>query len=764
MRRVAITTLLFAMGCVPGLLEAPTVTLTPAAPTSADDIVAGADCEDCTYRWFQEGTLIPGLTGDTVPANHTVRGDTWRVLVAEADGPPTEAEVTVGNAPPEVIWVELSPDELRTDDLATVNAQAEDADGDLLVLEVHWYVNGELIGSQQDTTLSGAWFQKGDELRADVGATDGEESSLTLSSNTVTVLNSPPTEPGLTIEAIQGVGLQCKISSPAYDADGDDLEHSFSWTLDGDPFTFVDETDHAGDTVPGESGFFSEGQLWGCRVEVTESDVMGASPVVATATYEVFDRQWALDLGATLGFVTVGHTSNMDVGIGDLSIEFVLRQTQQDDGHSALSWRGNANNHVLVEAVHSDAGWSPKLTFKSTMLGKPTWLVCTVDETVAYGRFVHLLFQRKGDDGSGMSMGTSIPLPSFYVDGVKLYVGCTLQVDDGAASSITDGTALAVNSSSPWIIGWGDPATPSSDFGEFGGTLAALRYTANLIVSPTTEEFEPPELPLGDDGHTVVNFLLNEGSGLDLRDEVSGGLAGAVDDEAAWTLMAGTCGDVMALQAPQAHVAFNSDLVEAFSGLVGVMADGFEPTHKPGAPGHGMSLGVSADALGDWVRWSGVELDPDDGLSIGAWVKLQRDQTASIVSAAGAGWWDLGIDASDEGSALYVHKGSGPTGPVTLCASSALWDGGWHHVGMSWNGGAGDGDTVLYVDGEPCGDQITTTAGAATLEDISVNNLYVGVRWGGDDQPFDGHIDDVWVSGTALSRDRMMQLSVCTDD
>ena len=777
MARVAITALLLAMGCGPGLLEAPTFTLTPAAPTTVDDIVVTeASCEDCTYRWFQGGTLVPGLTGDTVPATHTTRDETWVVLVAEADGPPTEAKVTVGNAAPVVISVHLHPEVIRTDDDLTVIVESEDADGDdTEPPTVTWYVNE--VQGETGPTLSGDQFDKGDDVHAEVVVSDGSVSSHPVTSSTSTVVNSPPTEPGLTIEALPGVGLQCRISSPAIDADDDDLEHSFTWTLDGGDFEWVETTTHEGDTVVVES--FELGQLWGCRVEVTEIDEGDAVPVVATATYEVLDREWALDLDATGGFVVVESIPEMNVSYDDVVVEFVLLQTQQGDGRSTLSRRGRTNNYVLLEAIHGGEGWVPQISLYSQEIAANMLLVCQGEEAVAYDTYVHLAFQRAGFDeggggggtggGTGGSTGGEVSeLPKIFVDGAEVAVACTVSGDGGSPIGWTQPLGIDINNSAPWTIGWGDAAAPDEATvggGDFGGSLESFRYSDQLIDITDGE----PSLPLSTGDDTVVNFLLEEGTGRALLDAKTSAVGGWVDNAEAWTPVPGVCPDVMTDQIVRAHMAFEDDLIADGAGsMVGGTTNAGAPTFKPGPSGHGRALSMSpVGGEGDWVHWAGLNID-GDGLSIGAWVKIGgavADAWTIVSAQSDRGIWAFGVSdysESAEGVELFfradpIHGGQGRL----TCDDAGLAIGTWHHVGVTWGGHLG-ASVEFYVDGVPC------TASSSNLEGeigiFPVDEVWVGGQWGNDDQNLQGLVDEVWISGTQLSGQTMDELSICTDD
>ena len=123
----------------------PTITLTPDPPGTASDIravvVEQAFDRDTSYlsylfEWSRDGTPVPEVTTDKVPAALTTRGETWSVVVRAFDGedtgPPVAASVTVVNTAPALVRA-LAP-VLIDEDHAPISVQLRthfsDADGD----------------------------------------------------------------------------------------------------------------------------------------------------------------------------------------------------------------------------------------------------------------------------------------------------------------------------------------------------------------------------------------------------------------------------------------------------------------------------------------------------------------------------------------------------------------------------------------------------------------------------------------------------------
>jgi len=95
----------------------PSVNVTPAHPTSSDDLTCSAtgsididgDTVTYYYAWYKDGLLQTGLTGTTVSSSLTKRGETWTCAVTpndgEENGPTGEDEVTVQNRAPEILAI-----------------------------------------------------------------------------------------------------------------------------------------------------------------------------------------------------------------------------------------------------------------------------------------------------------------------------------------------------------------------------------------------------------------------------------------------------------------------------------------------------------------------------------------------------------------------------------------------------------------------------------------------------------------------------------
>jgi hypothetical protein len=218
--------------------SSPTVTLNPLSPTTVDDLVAAVDnCDNCKYRWFKDNESQADISGDTVSANLTTKGETWSLLVTEVaadgtEGPPGEAEALIENSLPELTGLALSATEVYTEDVLAVSLEATDADGDELTFTYAWLVDGVDVGVNTDSLSGLDHFDKDQTVAVSVMATDGEGESQ-VSSEVLIVMNTPPTAPDISVEMSTCSVLEFDGSSIVIVPADNTLEYEDSFTFEG---------------------------------------------------------------------------------------------------------------------------------------------------------------------------------------------------------------------------------------------------------------------------------------------------------------------------------------------------------------------------------------------------------------------------------------------------------------------------------------------------------------------------------------------------
>ena len=262
----------------------PTVglSITPEQPRGDDDLQAQVvyqdaddDIVEVEWSWSVNGVERTELTDRRVPASETRRGEVWEVTARPSDefgsGPSSTASVTIYNAPPVVVLPAITPEFAHTDTTLTASASATDEEGDPVGITVHWVRDGVDLG-QTGPTLDPSFTAKGDRISARFVANDGFDDSEPVTAGPVAILNSPPTPPTLRIEpGTEEDDIWCEVAAPSFDADGDAISYTFSWTVDGAAWTgSTGTTAFIGDTIIAEDT--AQGQEWVCTVTASDGD------------------------------------------------------------------------------------------------------------------------------------------------------------------------------------------------------------------------------------------------------------------------------------------------------------------------------------------------------------------------------------------------------------------------------------------------------------------------------------------------------------
>ncbi len=267
----------------------PTVTIEPPDPTSADDLLCLAsgstdpdgDTVTYTFAWLRDGTLT-GITTADLTAGETTRGEEWTCQVTADDGTLTsatiEATVTIGNSPGGYLGVTLSPTPAFEMDTLTCSPTAwTDEDGDPEGAFIEFWVGGVVVQDGTLDTLTGADFDKHDTVECAVYGDDGIDLGPPVVSNAVTISNTPPTAPGLSISPPNPGVLDELVCHVDVDSDDDDpadpLNYSFLWLLNGAA------TAHQTDTVPAADTTL--GETWTCRVTPDDGEDVGTPAEVS---------------------------------------------------------------------------------------------------------------------------------------------------------------------------------------------------------------------------------------------------------------------------------------------------------------------------------------------------------------------------------------------------------------------------------------------------------------------------------------------------
>ncbi|MFP4117231.1 MAG: FlgD immunoglobulin-like domain containing protein [Salinivenus sp.] len=275
----------------------PSVTISPDAPSSLDDLAAAvegstdADGDTITfeYEWYRNGTLQEALTGANVESDLTDVGETWRVVVTphdgEAAGDSGEATATIDNSAPTKPTVSISPESPATDeDIVASASGSTDPDDDAITYVYSWQKDGVVQQDLTDATVPSEHTAKGETWEVSVTATDGQSTSPAAKAN-VTVVNTPPTAPTVAIEPETPVPGDDLVAQPSgsTDIDGDTVRYRYEWHRDGALQEDLTSATVSADLTAG-------GETWRVVATPTDGDATGPdadAAVTVERTYTI---------------------------------------------------------------------------------------------------------------------------------------------------------------------------------------------------------------------------------------------------------------------------------------------------------------------------------------------------------------------------------------------------------------------------------------------------------------------------------------------
>ena len=262
--------------------EAPTVEITPDPAGSGEGLVANITAEAVdpegdavTYRydWYVDGAVYSSGTVPSVTTGVTQRGEYWEVFAypydGQAYGNPGSDAVSIGNTAPSIDSVTLTPTPLLTlSDAICTPVGWDDPEGDSESYRYAWYLNGTLDKGQTTSTYPYASFVKADSLRCEVTPYDDYNDGDAVSSPTVTVANTPPSAPTVTITPASPEPedtLVCTVTAgSSTDDDGDSISFSYAWVENGGSTSYT--------SASVASTATEHNDIWECQVTPNDGE------------------------------------------------------------------------------------------------------------------------------------------------------------------------------------------------------------------------------------------------------------------------------------------------------------------------------------------------------------------------------------------------------------------------------------------------------------------------------------------------------------
>lgn len=301
------------------------VVLSPTSPVVSDtlscqakDVVdADGDTVSLAYQWYKGATVITGASASTLAASSLKKGDVITCVVTPtaaslAGAAQTSNAVTILNSAPTISSLLLEPDApTETSTLTCTPQNLVDADNDPITKAYRWTVNGTDIGVTS-STLTGASFKRGDQVRCSLTATDSSNASVTATSNAVTVRNSSPVLSSVVLgpePAYVTTILQCTPGTSS-DADGDAIGFQYQWKVNGTTVSGVSTSFYSASTL-------KAGNTVQCIVTPVD-DLSSGSPVASNIVTLANQPPvvTSVDLSPTLAYETTTLTCTAN-GVSD---------------------------------------------------------------------------------------------------------------------------------------------------------------------------------------------------------------------------------------------------------------------------------------------------------------------------------------------------------------------------------------------------------------------------------------------------------------
>ena len=293
-----------------------TVSITPTTAYADSTLICSytgfsdpdGDADASTYAWTVEG--VAAGAGSSL-AGAFGRDETVTCTVTPSDGTssgtPVSDSIIIDNTAPVLTAVSISPSAPTTHTTISASVSATDLDGDTVSYSYTWSVDGSTVAATGSSLSGVSWFDKHQTVQLTVTPSDGTDSGGGLSSGVLTVLNTAPEAPTLSIDpAAPREGFEdllCEVVVASSDDDSDTVTYTMSWEVDGlaysagggdtgdtggawvGPYT----TTWPGDSVPGEDT--REGEIWTCTATPDDGDDTGTD-----STTDVTIDPWVVEI------------------------------------------------------------------------------------------------------------------------------------------------------------------------------------------------------------------------------------------------------------------------------------------------------------------------------------------------------------------------------------------------------------------------------------------------------------------------------------
>ena len=356
----------------------------------ADYAMEQVDPADADYTdgaaFYYETTLPFGdhtyaFTGEDAEGNAALGEETVR------PGPVQE------NEPPVITDVAITPYPTATEtDVVQVAVTADDADGDPVALTYQWFNLDGPIDGATTPVLRGDDFDKGDVVWCNVLPNDGWEDGVEVSSDEVTIINTPPVISAVSLTAdpdgyFNELGVLV-ANVTAGDVDGDPLTFDYTWFVND---VAVDPGPATANRLDGS--FFERGDEVYFTVTASDDEEEGETATSGTviignappvfAAMEITPDDPRTDDDLTLA-IDVNDADGDDIGltyewfINDMPISWAEDHVPHHMTERHQAWR-------VVVTADDGMGGTSEVEDEVTILNTPPHVFAIAETIVVYG-------------------------------------------------------------------------------------------------------------------------------------------------------------------------------------------------------------------------------------------------------------------------------------------------------------------------------------------------------------------------------------------
>ena len=198
--------------------------------------------------WYKDSIAQPQGTipGKVVSSSLTSKNEQWYAEITPSDGQDsgqtiTSNTVTIQNTAPTFSTPSISPAQPSSIDDLSISISSNDEDQDTLTTEIRWYLDGVLVSELNDqSTVTSLATRDGDQWYVEVRVSDGEDTTIWKTSQTVTIgtgapVNNKPTLTALSIQPSNPyTNDSLSFTFTTNDVDGDSIvDTEIQWYRDG---------------------------------------------------------------------------------------------------------------------------------------------------------------------------------------------------------------------------------------------------------------------------------------------------------------------------------------------------------------------------------------------------------------------------------------------------------------------------------------------------------------------------------------------------